>query len=156
MRDVCRKHFIVECVPNTFVMFKTVLFPLDRSRESREAADTVAQMVKTFNARLVLLSVKEVPVEGEEPPPDDRLMSPDEIAELLNTAKSMFAQAGIQADTLEREGKPAFIICDVADEIDADLIIMGCRGIGLTEEGLADSVTNRVINLAPCPVLIVP
>ncbi|MEB3828291.1 universal stress protein [Phormidium sp. CCY1219] len=137
-------------------MFKTVLFPLDGTRESREAADTVVKMVKNFNARLVLLSVREVAVEGEEPPPPDRVMSPEAIAELLKNARAMFSQQGIEADTIEREGKPAFVICDVADEMDADLVIMGCRGIGLTEEGLADSVTNRVINLAPCPVLIVP
>jgi nucleotide-binding universal stress UspA family protein len=57
---------------------------------------------------------------------------------------------------IEREGKPAFTICDVADEVEADLIIMGSRGLGLTDEGAAESVTNRVINLSPCPVLIVP
>ncbi|MFM6135731.1 MAG: universal stress protein, partial [Sphaerospermopsis kisseleviana] len=57
---------------------------------------------------------------------------------------------------LERQGKPAFTICDVADEVGADLIIMGCRGLGLTDEGVNDSVTTRVINLSPCPVLIVP
>lgn len=137
-------------------MFKTVLFPIDESRESREAADTVAQMVNTFNSRLILLSVNDVPVEGEEPPPPERVMTPEAIAELLKNAQSMFSKLGITAETIEREGKPAFIICDVADEVNADLVIMGCRGIGLTEEGLADSVTNRVINLAPCPVLIVP
>jgi nucleotide-binding universal stress UspA family protein len=42
-------------------MFKTVLFPVDQSRESREAADTVANIVKTYSSRLVLLSVVEAP-----------------------------------------------------------------------------------------------
>jgi nucleotide-binding universal stress UspA family protein len=84
------------------------------------------------------------------------MSSPEAIAELLESAKTMFSQQGIQSELVERQGKPAFTICDVADEIEADLIVMGCRGIGLTEEGAADSVTNRVINLSPCPVLIVP
>jgi nucleotide-binding universal stress UspA family protein len=84
------------------------------------------------------------------------MSSPEAVAQLLENAKSLFTQQGIQAETIEREGKPAFVICDVADEIGANLIIMGCRGIGLTEEGLTDSITNRVINLSPCPVLIVP
>ena len=44
----------------------------------------------------------------------------------------------------------------MADEIGADLIVMGCRGLGLTNEGATESVTARVINLSPCPVLIVP
>ena len=84
------------------------------------------------------------------------MTSPEAVAKLLADAESMFSQQGIEAETIEREGKPAFTICDVADEIGADLIVMGCRGMGLTDEGASDSVTNRVINLSPCAVLIVP
>jgi nucleotide-binding universal stress UspA family protein len=135
-------------------MFKTVLFPLDESRESREAADMVANLVKTLGSRLFLLSVVESPEEGESAAAE--MASPEAIAELLQSAKQLFDTQGITAEAIERQGKPAFVICDVADEIGADLIIMGCRGLGLTEEGVAESVTNRVINLSPCPVLIVP
>lgn len=134
-------------------MFETVLFPIDQSRESRQAVETVAKLVKAHNSRLVLLSVVEAP-DAEAPP--EVMNSPAAIAELLEGAKGLFSAQGIEAAAIEREGKPAFTICDVADEIAADLIVMGCRGIGLTEEGAADSVTNRVINLSPCPVLIVP
>jgi nucleotide-binding universal stress UspA family protein len=138
-------------------MFKTVLFPIDQSRESREAADTVANIVKTYQSKLVILSVVEAIEDEEQPTAANREMaSPEAIAELLKTAKTLFLDVGIEAEVIEREGKPAFTICDVADEIDAELIIMGCRGLGLTEEGAAESVTNRVINLSPCPVLIVP
>ncbi|MBF2001116.1 MAG: universal stress protein [Synechococcales cyanobacterium C42_A2020_086] len=137
-------------------MFKTVLFPIDQSRESREAADTVANVVKTYQSRLVILSVVESPEDGAAEAPRRNTPSPEAIAELLEEAKALFSEQGIEADVLERQGKPAFTICDVADEIEADLIIMGCRGLGLTEEGAAESVTNRVINLSPCPVLIVP
>ncbi|NJR65895.1 MAG: universal stress protein [Leptolyngbyaceae cyanobacterium CRU_2_3] len=139
-------------------MFKTVLFPIDRSPESREAADMVAKVVKTHHSKLVLLSVVES-LEAEDTPTtlaEQEMASPQAIAELLATAKSLFSNLGIEAEVVERQGKPAFTICDVADEISADLIIMGCRGLGLTEEGVHDSVTNRVINLSPCPVLIVP
>lgn len=136
-------------------MFKTVLFPIDQSREAREAADTVANVVKTYSSRLVLLSVVETPVEGETAS-EEVMASPEAIAELLKNAKDLFTKQGIEPETIEREGMPAFTICDVADEIEADLIVMGCRGLGLTEEGLHESVTNRVINLSPCPVLIVP
>ncbi|HIK18358.1 MAG TPA: universal stress protein [Leptolyngbyaceae cyanobacterium M33_DOE_097] len=134
-------------------MFKTILFPVDQSRESRQAAELVADLIKVHNSRLVLLSVVEQPEPGET---DDVMASPESIAELLESAKALFTQKGMTAEALEREGKPAFVICDVADEVSADLIVMGCRGLGLTEEGVAESVTNRVINLSPCPVLIVP
>jgi nucleotide-binding universal stress UspA family protein len=133
-------------------MFKTVLFPIDQSRESRQAAETVANVVNFHKSRLIILSVVEEPEEGA----SEVMSSPEAIAELLESAKNIFSQQGIQSELVERAGKPAFTICDVADEIEADLIVMGCRGIGLTEEGAADSVTNRVINLSPCPVLIVP
>lgn len=137
-------------------MFKTVLFPVDRSREAYEAASVVINIVKKYNSQLVLLSVVEPPPEVVEAGVNEPMASPEAIAKLLENAKTRFREEGIDSQTIEREGKPAFVICDVADEIDANLIIMGCRGIGLTDEGLQDSVTNRVINLAPCPVLIVP
>lgn len=136
-------------------MFKTVLFPIDQSREAREAALVVVSVVQKYSSRLVLLSVVEVP-DSDGPPGSDTMASPDAVAQLLKNAQSLFTQQGIQAEVIEREGKPAFTICDVADEIKANLIVMGCRGLGLTEEGASDSVTNRVINLSPCPVLIVP
>jgi nucleotide-binding universal stress UspA family protein len=135
-------------------MFQTVLFPVNDSRESREAAEVVANVVAQYNSRLVLLSVR-VPAESAET--SQQSMSDHEaIAKLLEGAKAMFAQQGIETEVMEREGKPAFTICDVADEIDANLIVMGSRGMGLTEDGISDSVTNRVVNLSPCPVLIVP
>lgn len=137
-------------------MFKTVLFPVDQSREAREAAEKVINIVKTYASRLVILSVVEPPAEEADSPAREVMSSPEAVAKLLSEAQSMFSQQGIEAEIIEREGKPAFTICDVADEIGADLIVMGCRGMGLTDDGASDSVTNRVINLSPCAVLIVP
>jgi nucleotide-binding universal stress UspA family protein len=135
-------------------MFKTVLFPIDQSREAREAADIVANIVQTYGSRLILLSVVEEP--DLEAPATSPMVSPEAVAKLLENAQALFSGQGIIVELLERQGKPAFTICDVADEVGADLIIMGCRGLGLTDEGSTDSVTTRVINLSPCPVLVVP
>jgi nucleotide-binding universal stress UspA family protein len=132
-------------------MFKTVLFPIDRSREAQEAAQVVVEIVQKYGSRLILLSVVEASEDASE-----GMKSPDVVARLLESAQSLFQQKGIQTEAMEREGKPAFVICDVADEVGANLIVMGCRGLGLTEEGVTESVTNRVINLSPCPVLVVP
>lgn len=132
-------------------MFKTVLFPIDQSREAREAVEIVSNIVKTYDSKLFLLSVVEKSAD------DTSVMGNEEIvAKLLEEAKNLFAQSGITAEMIEREGIPSFSICDVAEEIKANLIIMGCRGLGLTKEGAEESVTNRVINLSPCPVLVVP
>lgn len=137
-------------------MFKTVLFPIDQSLEAREAAEVVVNIVQKYGSRLVLLSVVEAADSEEESSDVEPMASPDKVAQLLENAQSLFKAQAIQTEAIEREGKPAFVICDVADEIGADLIIMGCRGIGLTDEGIAESVTYRVINLSPCPVMIVP
>ncbi len=138
-------------------MFDTILFPIDRSRETQEAAETVTNLVNTYNSRLILLSVVEMEQAEDEEQQDSRQMtSKEQVTELLEQVKSLFTQQNINPETMEREGRPAFMICDVADEVNADLIAMGCRGVGLIEEEASDSVSNRVINLSPCPVLVIP
>ncbi len=42
-------------------MFKTILFPIDRSRDTQEAMPTVVEMVKLFQSQLFLLSVEDSP-----------------------------------------------------------------------------------------------
>jgi nucleotide-binding universal stress UspA family protein len=122
---------------------ETVLFPIDRSRQAAETAATALKLAQQHSSKLVVLSVVE--------PGDD----PVAVAELLEQARARFQQQGLTCDVLEREGKPAFVICDVADEIDADVIVMGTRGLTL-EADEAPSTASRVIQLAPCPVLVVP
>jgi nucleotide-binding universal stress UspA family protein len=52
-------------------------------------------------------------------------------------------------------GKPAEMILSVAEEVKADLVVLGARGLGLTQELLLGSVSHRVLTHAPCSVLIV-
>ncbi|MGK7925902.1 MAG: universal stress protein [Spirulina sp.] len=137
-------------------MFKTVLFPLDASPEAANAMKVVADLVRRYESRLVLLSVVEAPTIEQETKAQEVMSSVQQVEKLLEGAKTAFSGEGIEAETIEREGMPSFTICDVADELNANLIVMGSRGMGLTAEGAAESVTNRVINLSPCPVLIVP
>ena len=127
-------------------MFQTVLFPIDESRQTMETAAVALELAKTHSSRLVVLSV----VEAEEGAMHDAVA----VAQLLEQARASFEQAGVSCEVLEREGKPAFVIGDVADEINADLIVMGTRGLSL--ESSEPSTAARVIQLAPCPVLVVP
>jgi nucleotide-binding universal stress UspA family protein len=137
-------------------MFNKILFPLDRSREAQEAIAVAIDLVQKYQSKLILLSVVESPDLAAEVSDDPVMQSPEAIDQLLHSAQAMFAKRGIQADILQRQGKPAFTICDVADELNVNLIVMGSRGIGLDVEHTAESVASRVINLAPCPVLIIP
>ena len=125
-------------------MFETVLFPIDRSRQAAETATTALKLAQQHQSKLVVLSVVE-------PEQDD----PAAVAELLQQARSRFQEQGVSCEVIEREGKPAFVIGDVADEINADVIVMGTRGLALEGEE-QPSTAARVIQLAPCPVLVVP
>ena len=86
--------------------------------------------------------------------PEDSEEQQQSLKELLQQVRQNFQQGAIQCDVLEKVGKPPFVICDVADELNVDLIIMGTRGVNLQEN--AESTAVRVIQLAPCPVLVVP
>jgi len=124
-------------------MFDTVLFPIDRSRQAMETAAVALKLAQQHDSTLVLLSVVE-------PEQDD----PGAVAALLQQARARFEEAGVSCQVIEREGKPAFVIGDVADEINADVIVMGTRGIAIESD--QQSTAARVIQLAPCPVLVVP
>ena len=124
-------------------MFDTVLFPIDKSRQAMETAAVALKLAQQHASKLVLLSVVE-------PEQDD----PAAVAALLQQARARFEEAGVSCQVIEREGKPAFVIGDVADEINADVIVMGTRGIAIESD--QQSTAARVIQLAPCPVLVVP
>jgi nucleotide-binding universal stress UspA family protein len=127
-------------------MFETVLFPVDRSRQTMETAAVALELARQHRSRLVILSVVEVE-EGV-------MHDPEAVARLLQEARRRFEEAGVACEVIERSGKPAFVIGDVADEINADVIVMGTRGITLETD--QQSTAARVIQLAPCPVLVVP
>ncbi len=133
-------------------MFNKILFPIDNSRETSHAISLVADLAQRYTSTLILLSVL-----------DDSSISSAEIEKsgelvqnLLQQTESALHQIGIQSTKTDmRKGKTAFVVCDVADEMNVDLIVMGCRGLGLMGDGDKETM-DRVINLAPCPVLVVP
>ena len=51
---------------------------------------------------------------------------------------------------------PADLIAGVAKDVDADVIVVGTRGHGRVAGMLLGSVTQRLLHVAPCPVLAVP
>jgi nucleotide-binding universal stress UspA family protein len=128
-------------------MFKKILFPVNQSQEARQAFDVVVEIVNKYQAKLFVMSVVET---------DSSESDRAETAALLTEITETLSKMGLPAETKIGEGKPAFVICDIADEIGADLIVMGSRGMSLAEEHPDGSVSQKVINLSPCPVLVVP
>jgi len=74
---------------------------------------------------------------------------------LLNRVQSLLPlHAGPTKKHLQI-GSPAEVIVSVAEELKADLIVMGARGLGPIKERLLGSVSHRILTLAPCATLIV-
>jgi nucleotide-binding universal stress UspA family protein len=73
----------------------------------------------------------------------------------LGDAAAHAEAAGVGVTTRLATGDPAEQICTYAEEIDARLIAIGRRGYGTVASLLLGSVSNAVIQHAPCPVLVV-
>jgi nucleotide-binding universal stress UspA family protein len=60
-----------------------------------------------------------------------------------------------QVSSILRQGEPKDVVCQVADEMEADLIIMGSRGLKRLQSILANSVSQYVFQLSSRPMLLV-
>ena len=73
------------------------------------------------------------------------------LADLMETIKIDPSKVS----TVLRQGDPKGVVCDVANEIDADLIVMGSRGLKRLEAILENSVSQYVFQLTDHPMLLV-
>ena len=62
--------------------------------------------------------------------------------------------AGVSVTPILREGQPADILC--AEAAEADLLVVGSRGLGGFRGLLIGSVSQQVVHHAPCPVVVLP
>jgi nucleotide-binding universal stress UspA family protein len=74
---------------------------------------------------------------------------------LLSRVQSLLPMHAGPATKQLRIGSPAEVIVATAEEQQADLIVMGARGLGPIKERLLGSVSHRILTLAPCATLIV-
>jgi nucleotide-binding universal stress UspA family protein len=71
----------------------------------------------------------------------------------LEQAKARLAERGVQAETVEAQGDPGHVIVESAK--DADLIVVGRRGLNPVQRLLMGSVSTKVVQRAECDVLVV-
>jgi nucleotide-binding universal stress UspA family protein len=86
------------------------------------------------------------------------MLTPEEDVERrheLVDAKETLAAKGVEAALVERRGDPATMIVDEAAREEADVIVMGTRGLNTAKRWLMGSVSSRVVQHAPCNVFVV-
>jgi nucleotide-binding universal stress UspA family protein len=81
------------------------------------------------------------------------LAEQDGTAALQRTVEGLGAAAPVEQVTRSGDAGPA--ICRLAEEVEADVIVVGSRGRGALKRALLGSVSTHVTNNAPCPVVVV-
>jgi len=142
-------------------IFKRILVPVDFSADSAEATRVAADLARRFEATLMLVHVYDPLVYSL---PNGFVMVPqiqtDELFAALRKqladSKRMALDAGAPtAETALLQGFVAGEIAEYAKVGEFDLIVMGTHGRTGVPHFLMGSVAERVVRLAPCPVLTV-
>jgi nucleotide-binding universal stress UspA family protein len=138
-------------------MFTKIVWATDGSDAADRALETAKVLVQASHGELVVLHCKEIfagraggyPVLADEPDLEDKIRGQFE------GLRTDGFDATLQLATATAPGA-AHAIADVAEELGADLIVVGTRGHTPLAGLLLGSVTQRLLHIAPCPVLAVP
>jgi len=143
--------------------FTHVLYPTDLSEASLKALPCAAAIARGHQARLTVLHV--VPTFEVISVPSGRIAAAhhivnpptqDDVRHEMERAVQEVPLHGLEVRFSAHAGDPVQVIADQAVSDSADLIVMGTHGRSGFERLLIGSVTEKVLRLAPCPVLAVP
>jgi universal stress protein A len=143
------------------VDIRRILAPTDFSEYSKQAVAYAYELAQTFSARLLLLHVVELPVYPVEaflPSAEGTTLLDDlerqarlELAQLLSKAE----HPKVDVMCLVAVGTPYYKILEVAEAEKVDLIVMATHGRTGLGHLVMGSVAERVMRMAPCPVLTI-
>ena len=146
------------------VAFEEVLAPIDFSEHSRNALRASKVFADQYQARLHLLFVAEkrtVPTFSDTGLPGIGVVEMD--PEIVKNAEKALQQLNENIDGPDvrsayhvREGDVSHDIIDFAETHGIDLIVMATRGLTGVNRFLMGSNTERIVRVAPCPVLTLP
>lgn len=139
-------------------MYKRILVPTDGSEFAKKAQLHALFLAKVSGAEIIALSVSEnLFVNGisitEEVEQLNQILN-DRCKEDLKEFEDM-NKDGVKISSLIKEGAPANAILEVAIEEDIDLIVIGSSGKSGFDRFILGSVSDKVVNAAKCPVLVV-
>jgi nucleotide-binding universal stress UspA family protein len=137
-------------------MFKVIIWATDGSSGAEQALPYAKGLAQADGARLVVVHVNEFGA-GRAPGPVN--VKEDEVQAAIGKQVEKLKQEGLDA-TLQMAdvmaGGAAHVIAEIATDKGADLIVAGTRGLGPVSRLLVGSVTHRLVQIAHCPVLVVP
>jgi len=137
--------------------FETILVPVDFSDHSKEALDTALQIAQLFRSTIHLLHCYHIQPAGVSPygivlhagyNADIR----DAAEKRLSDWHAIVSKEGIKTESILSVDSPSSAINLAAGEIDADLIVMGTRGLAGLKHAMLGSGGDRGVRLARCPV----
>lgn len=136
-------------------MYDHILLPTDGSAAAEAAVDHAVRLARSFDATVHVLSVVEhVPaVEMDAAVVHERLRESADTA--ADRAVKRLDAAGVAHASTVRDGSVHRAILDEADEIGANLVVMGTHGRSGVGRVLLGSVTERVVRGADAPVMAV-
>lgn len=140
------------------MMYKKILVPTDGSDFAKKAQKHALFLSKVSGAEIVAVSVTENNfVNGL--PLDDEIYQLNQILK-ERSEENLKEFDELNEDDLKithviREGSPARVILEVAQEEDIDLIVMGSSGKSGFDRFIMGSVADKVVNSAKCAVLVV-
>lgn len=140
-------------------MFQKILFASDGSENANNAADATLSLAQNLPDVEVILfhASADPPTRSElvQAGMDVSFLLRTKAKELLQSTEARFKEAGISYTLQTGLGEPAQVIVDATKEHKIDLVIIGSRGLGSVNSLLLGSVSRRVAQDAPCPVMIV-
>ena len=136
-----------------------ILFATDGSQGSATAEAYACALAQSWGASLTVMSVLEFPPGMNPDYPVNRLYLGDLLKEATGKLVDLNGRAvtlGISVQSCIATGIPSEEVLSVARTKDTDLIVVGTRGKTGLEHVLLGSTAERIIRMAPCPVLTVP
>lgn len=138
-------------------MFKKLLVPLDGSELAERALEPAGRLTAS-GGELTLLRVTQAeptPLAFGQTAMPATVERRSQAAVYLDEVAARLVHPGLTLDILAAEGDPADLIVETAAKAGTDLIVMSTHGYSGLTRWLLGSVTERVLQEAPCPVLVV-
>jgi nucleotide-binding universal stress UspA family protein len=140
------------------VSVRTIVVGVDGSEGAADALQWAADLARQTGARLVAAHAFEpLAWVGRAEPPLDFVRLADEVGRRLAHEWCAGIEAsGVELSTVVLDDEPTIALSQIAEEQDADLLVVGTRGLGRVKRLVLGSVARKLPEAAGRPVTIIP